>query len=178
MAKFTKLSFCPILFSGINFLHANVLYVYMCKVSDCFSKSFGTSSYRCKCIIYSQAIQNGYVINSQLPKIICGMNSLLENAQYICIAHAKYQITAVETLVHVDFPVYTLITSKPLFESKQWKWRKFTKLSFCQFCYHIKLLNANVHNRHFWFISDSDSDSDTDFYLGLLARGNLSFIHY
>ena len=32
--------------------------------------------------------------------------------------------------------------------------------------------------KHFWFISDSDSDSDTDFYLALLARGNLSFIHY
>ena len=31
-------------------------------------------------------------------------------------------------------------------------------------------------NRHVWFISDSDSD--TDFYLALLARGNLSFIHY
>ena len=32
--------------------------------------------------------------------------------------------------------------------------------------------------RQFWFISDSDSDSDTDFYLALLARGNLSFILY
>ena len=39
-------------------------------------------------------------------------------------------------------------------------------------------LASTVHNRHFWFISDSDSDSDTDFYLALLAMGNLSFIHY
>ena len=105
----------------------------LCKVSDGFSKSSGTSWFPRACTIWAltKPLLRNKVLKKWLTskryhfvkKYFYGIKLLHSNVQFVYIVHAKYQIASVKALVQVDFPMHAL--KNPYLEAKCQKMAKF-----------------------------------------------------
>ena len=90
---------------------------YVDKVSDSFSKIFGTSWFPRACTNW--ALTKPLLRNKVLKKMakfktlfvkkhFYGIKLLHANVECVYIVYAKYQMASVKALVQVDFPVHVL----------------------------------------------------------------------